>query len=243
MPNSLTYKPFGNRAILIEWEATVSEKILQDIVAFKHKIEAVKGEEVVDCIMGYHSLTLCYANEISDFASEQKELGTLYKTKTENNRTTNFLWEIPVCYDLEFGIDLKALSAQLNLSVTEIVTMHSETIYTVYFIGFLPGFLYLGGLNKQLHIARRATPRLHVEKGSVAIGGSQTGIYPSDSAGGWHILGKTPISFFEVGQDIPCFASPGDRIKFVPVSKATYKTLALEVEVGAYELSKQKLHD
>lgn len=243
MLSSLTYKPFGNRAILIEWEATVSEKILQDIVAFKHKIEAVKGEEVVDCIMGYHSLTLCYANEISDFDSEQKELVVLYKTKTENNRIANFLWEIPVCYELEFGVDLKELSVQLNLSVEELINKHSETIYTVYFIGFLPGFLYLGGLDKQLHIARRATPRLHVEKGSVAIGGSQTGIYPSDSAGGWHILGKTPISFFEVGQDIPCFASPGDRIKFVPITKAAYKALAIEVAVGTYEFSKQKLDD
>ena len=153
-------------------------------------------------------------------------LASLYTIEHSQHSTTTNLWKVPVCYDVELGIDLEEISHTLKLSIQEIIDLHSQAIYTVYFIGFLPGFLYLGGLDNRLEIKRKSNPRLHVDKGSVAIGGSQTGVYPQDSAGGWNIIGKTPLSFFNLDHNNPCFAKPGDKIQFVPISLEEFKCLA-----------------
>ena len=121
--------------------------------------------------------------------------------------------------------------------------MHSKAIYSVYLIGFLPGFMYLGGLDYTLHIPRKKEPRIRVPKGSVAIGGEQTGIYPQQSPGGWNILGNTPINLFDKSKDIPCFAKPGDKVKFFQISEDEYKLIEKEVELDLYELNKEVLND
>lgn len=242
MLDKLTYKLFGNSAILIEWTAKIDEQILKDIIQFKDKVIANKKNVVEDCILGYHSLTIVYSNKILDFESESNSLKSLYSEESTNRQTINFLWHIPVCYDIELGIDLEEVSEKLKLSIEEVIQLHSEAMYTVYFIGFLPGFLYLGGLDNRLEIKRKSDPRLHVAKGSVAIGGSQTGVYPQDSAGGWNIIGKTPCSFFNIDKKNPCFAKPGDKIQFVPITFEEYKLLEIEVNRGTYEPSKSKLN-
>ena len=152
------------------------------------------------------------------------------------------LWKIPVCYDAVFGIDLKTISEEKNLPIEAIVKHHSQTIYTVYFIGFLPGFLYLGGLNETLYMPRKSTPRLKIEKGAVAIGGSQTGVYPSDSPGGWNIIGNSPIEFFNPKLKTPCFAKAGDHIIFQPISLSAYKNIKILVEAGVYQLDSEAYH-
>lgn len=242
MLDQLTYKQFGNRAILIEWPAKIDEEILKDILQFKEHIISNKKDFIEECITGYNSLTIIYLREIIDFSSEKKSLESLYLEERSKSSTTNFLWKIPVCYDMEFGIDLEEMSSNLNLSIPEIIDLHTQTTYTVYFIGFLPGFLYLGGLDSRLESKRKPNPRLHVAKGSVAIGGSQTGIYPMDSAGGWNIIGKTPLSFFNLNSDSPCFAKPGDKIQFVPISSDDYKRIAIHVKLELYEPSKIQLN-
>ena len=144
---------------------------------------------------------------------------------------------------MEFGIDLEALSNSINLSVEEIIELHSKPFYIIYFIGFLPGFLYLGGLDSKLQTPRKANPRLKVPKGSVAIGGNQTGIYPSESPGGWNIIGKSPINFFNLKNDTPCFAKPGDKLQFYPISKDKYSDIEVMVEGNVYQLESQKIND
>jgi len=110
-------------------------------------------------------------------------------------------------------------------------------------MGFLPGFVYLGKLDERLHHPRKADPELLVPAGSVAIGGEQTGIYPQQSPGGWNILGNTPINLLDKSKDIPCFAKPGDKVKFFQVSEDQYKLIEKEVEFGLYELNKEVLND
>lgn len=242
MSKKLTYKQFGERAILIEWEAKIDEEILTDITSFRDKIQNTLKDKIQDCIVGYHSLTIVYKDFIN-FSSEEKSLKKLYTEESVTRKSKSFLWQIPVCYDVQFGIDLEEISRQSKLSIEEIIQLHTKTIYTVYFIGFLPGFLYLGGLDEQLHFPRKSNPRLQVTKGSVAIGGSQTGVYPQESAGGWNIIGNTPINFFNIEKEHPCFAKSGDIIQFVSVSLDQYKAIQNQIEKGVYKLSKTVLND
>lgn len=238
-----TYKPFGNASILIEWQAIISEEILNDIILFKEKIQKEKSIVVADFIIGYNSLTLKYTNEISNYSVEVESLKSIYKQDFKLQKTEKFLWEIPVCYDFEFGIDLDEISEKSNLTIKEIIKLHSEKIYTVFFIGFLPGFLYLGGLDSQLHFDRKPNPRLKVPKGAVAIGGKQTGVYPQESAGGWNIIGRTPIHFFNIKNENPCFAKAGDKIKFKPISLEEFYQTEKEIAENNYIIFKTLLND
>jgi inhibitor of KinA len=240
--NNLTYKPFGEKAILIEWPAIIREDTLYDIIRYKKAILDHSSEAIEDSIIGYHSLTVKYESALEDYEKTKHTLEALYITADQKSNLNTHRWEIPVCYDVQFGLDLEYLSTHLGLSAEEIIERHTKAIYTVYFIGFLPGFLYLGGLDERLHVARKDTPRLRVPKGAVAIGGQQTGIYPMQSAGGWNIIGNTPILLFDATKETPCFAQSGDNIKFSPVSLEEYEEIKEMVNQGTYELTKTLIH-
>jgi len=233
-----TYKPYGDSAILIDWHAEISISISNDILEFYKKIKDLKDKNIVEVIIGYSSLTIVFKKRITDYFKEVKSLKEVYNLKDISFKRTPFIWQIPVCYDVEFGKDLQEMSNMTKLEISEIITLHSEKLYRVYFIGFLPGFCYLGGLNERLFLERKPNPRLHVAKGSVAIGGKQTGIYPAESAGGWNIIGKTPVDFFNVCLEHPCFAKAGDFIKFITVGKEEFFQIEKEVKDTSYEISK-----
>ena len=229
---SLTYRSFGTVAILIEWPQIISEEILTDILSFQSSIEKNPPVGLTEQVPAYASLTLFF-EELNDFQSILKELKTLYDARI-SNQSENKTWMIPVCYEEQFGIDLQEISSTLKLSKQEIIDLHSSQPYKAHFIGFLPGFLYLGGLNNKLHCPRKETPRLEIKKGSVGIGGSQTGIYPIDSPGGWNIIGSTPTPLFDKSKTQPCFVKPGDTIKFDPIDQLTYEQIIREVKQGSY---------
>ena len=107
----------------------------------------------------------------------------------------------------------------------------------------MPGFLYLGGLNKTLHTPRKSTPRLDIKKGAVAIGGNQTGVYPNPSPGGWNIIGNSPINFFDVSKETPCFAKPGDAIQFYPISINEHLDIKTLVDANVYQIEREVLND
>lgn len=238
---NLTYKQYNKRTILIEWPAGISENILKDVINFKNKIVNYNIKVIVDVINTYNSLTIIYHSTIENIYSEFSALKRIYEQPIAEKEQKNYRWYIPVCYNLQFGEDLNEISINNKLSFDEIISLHSNTFYTVFFIGFLPGFLYLGGLDDRLTFARKSNPRLLVDKGSVAIGGSQTGIYPMQSPGGWNVIGKTPVSFFDVSRENPCFAKPQDQIKFIPIELEEYKIIENEVSNGFYELQKSAI--
>ncbi|WP_299012799.1 5-oxoprolinase subunit PxpB [uncultured Polaribacter sp.] len=238
MPIKITYKLYGEKAILIEWQKEISTKISEDILMFASKIETKKDINIVDVIAAYNSLTIIFKDNILDFEKEIHQLKTIYNSTVKTFKKENFIWEIPVCYDLQFGIDLQEMEKKSGLSISEIVKLHSEKLYRVYFIGFLPGFLYLGGLNKQLFFDRKANPRLKVAKGAIAIGGNQTGVYPTETAGGWNIIGNSPVDFFDISKENPCFAKPGDFINFKAISLLEYQHIKNSIYKKTYTLSK-----
>jgi KipI family sensor histidine kinase inhibitor len=123
--------------------------------------------------------------------------------------------EVPVQYGGEFGVDLEFVSSNCGLSVEDVIQLHSARTYTVYMMGFTPGFPYMGKLDDAIVTPRLQIPRTRVSAGTVAIAGSQTGIYPIDSPGGWRLIGWTPLQLFDLESQSPFLFSPGDEVKFV----------------------------
>jgi inhibitor of KinA len=134
--------------------------------------------------------------------------------------------EIPVAYGGAFGPDLAELAQHHGLTEEEVVALHSGGEYRVHMIGFSPGFPFLGGLTERLATPRRASPRLRIPAGTVAIGGPQTGIYPMESPGGWNLIGRTPLALFLPAEDPPCLLEAGDRIRFRPIAAEEFEALA-----------------
>lgn len=223
-----SYKAFGAQAILIEWPAIISDEILADILIFKQKIEKYfKGYS--DLISAYNSLTIMLQKPIINFDKQVDLLKNIYKKPMLIANQEQYIWHIPVCYDTEFGLDLEFYLKAKKLSIDKLIKLHTAVLYTVHFLGFLPGFPYLGGLPEALHLPRKLNPTLNVPKGSVGIGGRQTGVYTMESPGGWHILGKTPVPFFDVNLKEPCFLKAGDKIKFFEISKEEFFKISKEV--------------
>lgn len=239
---SLSIRPFGVHAILVEWPQQVEEPILDDILQFtrhlkENCLDALKWEIVAS----YNSITLIHREKPIYFSDFKNKIENWYTEEFEIKRQQRFLWRLPVCYDLEFGIDLQKVSEKLNKSITDVIELHTSSPYTVYGIGFLPGFMYLGGLSPELEVSRRSVPRLHVQKGAVGLAGKQTGVYPQESPGGWNIIGNCSVSMFNPKSDTPSFVSVGDKIQFYSVSKAEHELHKIETEVGIYQLEKIKI--
>src|ERR1700736_2382042 len=133
--------------------------------------------------------------------------------------------EIPVCYGGEHGPDLIDVSAIHGMTPAQVIELHSSTIYVVYFLGFVPGFAYLGELPEALVAQRLATPRRSVPAGSVGIAGNQTGIYPFATPGGWRLLGRTPLSIFRPDRSELSLLSIGDRVRFIPIAPEKFKAV------------------
>ncbi len=236
MEYKLQYKRYSENAILIEWPSEIDENLHQNLLCFKKTIETELIEVIVEVISGYNSLLIIYHTSINNIYDKISLLESLYLSNAVDDKEGNVLWEIPVCYSPTLAQDLEQFSKMKSMTIEEVISLHAATRYRVYFIGFLPGFLYLGGLDKKLHLPRKESPSLNIRKGSVAIGGNQTGIYPMNSPGGWHVIGKSPVSFFDVNNDVPCFAEPGDMIQFISIEIEEYNDISSRVIDGDYQL-------
>ncbi|AUS04026.1 5-oxoprolinase subunit PxpB [Pseudotamlana carrageenivorans] len=242
MSFKLSYKPFGEQGILVEWPNQISESILENVLGFKSKIRIAEDADIAEVRTAYQSVLILFHTPIN-FQQKIEGLKRVYASAEKEEKRTSQLWRIPVCYDDCFALDLEHLSAVKNISKSEIIKRHIQATYTVYFIGFLPGFLYLGGLDDTLSMPRKSTPRLVIEKGAVAIGGNQIGVYPSESPGGWNIIGKSPIPFFNENLNPPCFAVPGDRIEFYAVNLKEFNDIKVLVDAGVYQIESEVTSD
>ncbi|WP_026809244.1 5-oxoprolinase subunit PxpB [Arenibacter latericius] len=239
---TISIRQFGLHAILVEWPKIVEEDILLDILKFSRYLkENHLLEPEWEFIPAYNSLTLVSKGSVVNFNELLPKLKKWYNNKKETVIQNRHLWKLPVCYDEEFGVDLIETANKLQISVDKLITLHTSSVYTVYGIGFLPGFMYLGGVPSELEVPRRATPRPRVPKGAVAIAGKQTGIYPQESPGGWNIIGSCSVPMFDSKNDDPCFVKVGDKIQFYAISKGEYQLHLIENEVGIYQIEKLEL--
>jgi len=238
----INIRPFGSHAILMEWPNRVEESILEDILEFISVLKTKVNIAEWETVPAYNSLTLICRKQAIPFEELKKQLQIWYNEENSVVKTERFLWRLPVCYDLDFGIDLLEVSEQLGMSIAQVIEMHTSHKYTVYGIGFLPGFMYLGGLPKELEVQRKNTPRLKVTKGSVGLAARQTGIYPQESPGGWNIIGNCSVPMFDADADTPCFVSVGDQVQFYAIERAEYDLHMIEAEVGIYKREKIPIH-
>jgi KipI family sensor histidine kinase inhibitor len=204
--------PLGDQALLCSLPAPATLAQQQRIWALADL--ACGWEEVGEVVPGMNNLTLITRRPVADFDTLAERIGQAWP-KLTGSGTAGRTVEIPVVYGGRDGPDLQAVARHAGMSVDEVVQRHSDGEYVVYFIGFMPGFAYMGGLAPELAMPRLTTPRVSIPAGSVGIGGEQTGIYPLASPGGWQLLGRTSLALFDPAQHPPTLLRPGDRVRFI----------------------------
>lgn len=180
----------------------------------------------LECVAGIDSVVVQFDAMKLDADEARRKIRTILKAPPRATKLSDELLEVPVCYGGEYGPDLESLCTRLNLSVDELVRLHSEREYRVDMLGFTPGFAYIGGLDDELNVPRLKQPRQHVAAGSVGIADGRTGIYSLPGPGGWPIIGRTPLSLFDPSSAHPFLLQAGSRIRFRAVDYAEYDVWA-----------------
>ena len=229
-------------SILVNWPAKISIEISTQLNSFSNAI--LKNPNILELRKGYCSLLIIFKTEIGNYEEICNSLLEIHKKLKSIHPVKKSVWEIPVCYEKEFSSDLDDYSNKISLSRDEIIKIHSSKIYYLHMYGFLPGFMYLGGLDNRLFISRKSTPSRRILKGSVAIGGAQTGIYPSDSPGGWYVIGKTPVNLFNASNfKQPVIIPVANYIKFRPISLDEFIFIENSIKNLEFKIKKTEYND
>lgn len=226
------YKALGDSAISLDFGNVLDEETNRRVIALAGYLQKQNIAGVRDIIPCYASLTIVYDPVVA--AEQHPSTGPIlfYKKKLQQALRKNEmgveesnLTVIPVCYDETLAPDLNAVAKMKKISVEKVMQLHTEIIYRVYMIGFLPGFAYMGKTDPKLMVPRKESPEKLVASGSVAIAGFQTGIYPLDSPGGWQIIGRTPQKMFDPQKTEPVLLHPGERVQFKSITLNEYRRI------------------
>ena len=215
----------GENAILISFadetaEITVGPREAAQVQAAAHAAREVLQDDLIDLIPSYSSLLVIYDALRTDHFSVLRRLrGLRHQIDAADKNTSGRDVILPVYYSTESGADLEQLARKSGLTIEEVIRLHSATAYTVYAIGFAPGFAYLGHVDSRIAAPRLATPRQRVPRGSVAIADRQTAVYPAASPGGWNLIGNCPQRLFDPAQSPSMPIAVGDRVCFTPIDR------------------------
>ncbi len=218
----------GDRCLLVGLGTTVDPETSARVHAFVQRLRAQPIAGLRDIVPAFSTVALHYRPECfgpTPFATLKTLLLERLSQPLDAKQAEPRVIEIPVCYGGDYGPDLEDVAQRCGLSPERVIALHLESAHRVYMLGFAPGFPFIGGLNPQLAMPRRTTPRTHIPPGSVAIAREQTCIYPLETPGGWNILGRTPVRLFEAGAEPPCLLGPGDAIRFVRIDAITYEAM------------------
>lgn len=216
-------------AFAIQAGDAISEPTRLRIAAIADAIRRAALAPVTDVVPGMTSVVVHHEALGAARESLARALDAIVAAAGEGEPHDARRVEIPVCYEgADLAPDLADVAAAHGLAPHELVARHAAAEYVVHMIGFLPGFAYLGGLDERLHTPRRAAPRARVPAGSVGIGGAQTGVYPLESPGGWQLIGRTPLRLFDPARDDPALLRAGDRVRFVPITRAAWDAARAE---------------
>ena len=211
-------KPASDRSILIQFGSEISEDIHKQIVYYSNVLLDSQSSYIHNISPAYCSILVRLKNEVT-MEEMLLKLKDIFNNQKAIKAPLSKNIKIPVCYEGEFSPDIKRVMKYTGYSKNEIITKHISGNYLVYFIGFSPGFPYIGGMDHTLETPRMKTPRKVVPAGSVAIGGNQTGIYPIQSPGGWNIIGRTHLTLFEWENIDNSLIKIGTKIEFYPITK------------------------
>lgn len=219
----------GDTAVTIEFGEGVDPALLARVDAFDHAVQGAIAAGrlfgIVETVPTFRSLTLIYDPLSTSRTEIDPVLHELLAGNVSVTEESGRLWRFPVCYGGEHGPDLASLSAAVGLAPDEVVRLHTETTVRVYMLGFLPGFPFMGDLPEVLAQPRRSEPRVRVPAGSVAVAGRLTAIYPWESPGGWHLLGRCPVPLFSPAWPGAALLRPGDRVGFRAIDVTEFAAL------------------
>jgi len=207
--------PQGDSAILIQLGAEIDLAINQRVHALASLVETSTIAGIIETVPTYATLLVHYDPLVLSFTQIKTILREKLTQIQENESRKPRRVEVSVRYGGALGPDLESVASHLHLSIEDVIRIHSEKIYTVYMMGFTPGYPYMGKLDDALITPRLETPRTRVPAGTVAIAGSQTGVYSIESPGGWNLIGWTPLKLFDPNSDSPFLFAPGDEVKFI----------------------------
>ena len=226
--------PLCEYALTVEFGNSIDERVLGRVTGFNKLLLQNPFPGLYQTVPAYASLSVFFEpltvirqDSMQGIGCFDKVCNYLRRLNSESEMaladTAANVISIPVCYGLEYGPDIAELAETRNLPVDKVINLHSAATYTVFMIGFVPGFAYLGGLDPLLESPRKATPRAIVPAGSVGIAGGQTGIYPLATPGGWQLIGRTPLKLFDATRPQPSLLKAGDKVKFEPILAADFK--------------------
>jgi inhibitor of KinA len=226
--------PLNERAITIELGETISDDVHHQVMSLRDEILEKSFAGILDVVTAYTTVTVYFdpdlirnsmlpgktpLQKMTQYVSEKAK-----SIKEVKGNAVNSVITIPVCYHYDFAFDLQWVASHHNTTTEEIVRRHTNMEFTVFMIGFTPGFPYMGILPPELESPRKQNPRIQVPAGSVGLAGKQTGIYPFATPGGWQIIGRTPLTLFDAKSPTPSLLKPGDKVRFESISKDEFIT-------------------
>ena len=220
--SDLRIVPAGDAALLVELPARIDPAVSSWAVALARAVKRRCGASVRDVVVGYSSVTVYFDPLHVDATALETELRQAALALPDRATDEGALIDVDVRYGGEFGPDLADVAAFAQATEEEVIALHGATTYRVYVVGFVPGFPYMASVHPRLALPRRATPRTRVPAGSVAIAAGQTGIYPIETPGGWHLIGRTKVKPYDDSRAEPFLFQPGDRVRFHAVNRLEF---------------------
>jgi len=222
----------GDRAFLLRLGDRPDAALSRRIAMLRQRLVQARPAGLDDAVGGFVTLLVMFDPDITT-ASALCDIARELMPRDDED-TSARTWTLPVCYDPGMAPDLPDVAAAVGMSTDDVVRLHTSRRYTVYLIGFSPGFPYLGDVDTRLMLPRRADPRPRVPAGSVAIATAYTAVYPQETAGGWHLIGRTPVRLFDATAPSPALLQAGDNVCFQTVTLAEYDSLRAKVAAGSY---------
>lgn len=217
--------PAGESALIVEFEERIDPGVNARTIACAEAIQAARLMGVRDVVPTYRSVAVYFdplrTNGDALTACLERAAGGAPSQIAASSAAVR----IPVCYGGDLGPDLAHVASLAGLAEADVIHRHAGGTYRVFMLGFVPGFAYLGIVDERIAVPRRATPRVRVPAGSVAIAGVQTGIYPAETPGGWQLIGRTPLKPFDPSRDQPFLMKAGDTVQFYPIDRAEYERM------------------
>ena len=223
----------ADSALVIEFGAAIDRKISDRVLALAETLTRAGLPGATEIVATFRSLCVNYDSLQTTGAELERAIAALVKGAGASSQIRR-LWDIPVCYDPHYAPDIEQVANTVGLTAAEVAALHAGTQYHVYMIGFVPGYPYMGDLPAQLRLPRRLDPRTRVPPGSLAIATSMTAVYPYESPGGWHLIGTSPVRFFDPDSAKAALLGPGDGVKFRPVTADEFSRIRLAVERNDY---------
>ena len=234
----MRFLPAGDSAVIVELGDRIDRLVSERVLRLSALVREAKLPGVTETVPTFRSLLVHYNPAATAGSRLIGALETLLDNSQSEPKAVT-LWRIPACYAASHAPDLEDVAQRTGLSAADVVDLHSSTRFHIYMIGFVQGYPYMGDLPAPLVLPRRADPRIRVPAGSIAIATHMTAIYPLESPGGWHLIGSTPIRLFDVRWPRPALLSPGDAVRFEPVTVSEFEAIRAAVAADAYEVPRE----